>query len=239
MLFGHGRLVSPKTRGTEKETDTHPSSHKTDSQTHSPSSHKTDKQADAQSSHSTKPEQQSTMQAWTLVPRPPPRLPDYHADLGVAQDSSSKQIKAAWRRLLKQYHPDKTPPGQTPDIDRFSQVSNPLNPSPPPSQPEPPSQPRAPITAQSPITPHPLIQAISNPPFPPDPTSLPNPLQHSLPTPSPHPHRPPTSPPGRLPAPRHNRLAPQARSRAPAPQARASRGPTARDDARGDGPASA
>jgi curved DNA-binding protein CbpA len=48
-----------------------------------------------------------------------PEIPDYHADLGVSQHASMREIKAAWFKLAKHYHPDKKAPGKKIDAKEF------------------------------------------------------------------------------------------------------------------------
>jgi hypothetical protein len=56
---------------------------------------------------------------------PKPATPDYYADLGVPQHASSWDIKTAWFRLAKRFHPDKIAPGQAVDAEEFRRVSCP------------------------------------------------------------------------------------------------------------------
>src|SRR2546430_10367616 len=44
---------------------------------------------------------------------------DYYKALGVPETASQKEIKAAYRKLSKQYHPDQNPGAE----DRFKEVS--------------------------------------------------------------------------------------------------------------------
>jgi curved DNA-binding protein len=47
---------------------------------------------------------------------------DYYSVLGVAKDSSDKEIKAAFRKLARQYHPDVNPGDDTAEA-RFKEIS--------------------------------------------------------------------------------------------------------------------
>ncbi|MEM6327169.1 MAG: DnaJ domain-containing protein, partial [Bacteroidota bacterium] len=52
-----------------------------------------------------------------------PPLPDHYATLGVAETASAKEIKAAYRRLAQQYHPDRTG-GDAEAEERFKEVQS-------------------------------------------------------------------------------------------------------------------
>ncbi len=59
-----------------------------------------------------------------LLALPEPPLPDCYADLELSQDASSREIKLAYFRLAKQYHPDKKAPGKKEvDADQFRKDS--------------------------------------------------------------------------------------------------------------------
>lgn len=51
-----------------------------------------------------------------------PGVPDYYADLGIPQQASLQDIKAAFRKLAIKYHPDKQAPGQSIDAYEFRKV---------------------------------------------------------------------------------------------------------------------
>jgi DnaJ-class molecular chaperone len=57
-----------------------------------------------------------------LYNAPEPEVPDYYADLGVSQHASTREIKAAWFKLTKRYHPDKKAPGKKMDAKEFRKV---------------------------------------------------------------------------------------------------------------------
>src|SRR5271170_7111916 len=42
-------------------------------------------------------------------------MSDHYATLGVRRNASSEEIKTSYRRLVRNYHPDKLPPG-TPEL---------------------------------------------------------------------------------------------------------------------------
>ncbi len=54
---------------------------------------------------------------------PQPEVPDYYADLGLPQQASCRDIKAAFRRLARQHHPDKKAPGESIDAQDFRKAS--------------------------------------------------------------------------------------------------------------------
>ncbi|KAH8749362.1 hypothetical protein F5883DRAFT_581339 [Diaporthe sp. PMI_573] len=51
-----------------------------------------------------------------------PQVRDYYADLGLPQQASSREIKAAFRRLAKKHHPDKKAPGKSIDAQDFCKI---------------------------------------------------------------------------------------------------------------------
>ncbi|KAI5868260.1 DnaJ-domain-containing protein [Durotheca rogersii] len=51
-----------------------------------------------------------------------PRFPDHYADLGLTQQASSRDIKLAFNKLARLYHPDKLAPGQSIDAKEFRKV---------------------------------------------------------------------------------------------------------------------
>jgi DnaJ-class molecular chaperone len=51
-----------------------------------------------------------------------PKLPDAYSDLGVSQDTSSAEIKAAFKHLALLHHPDKKAPGEVVDAAEFRQA---------------------------------------------------------------------------------------------------------------------
>ncbi|KAH8761525.1 hypothetical protein F5883DRAFT_124849 [Diaporthe sp. PMI_573] len=53
---------------------------------------------------------------------PEPQVPDYYADLGLAQQASSREIKVAFRTLAKEHHPDKKAPGKSIDAQDFRKI---------------------------------------------------------------------------------------------------------------------
>lgn len=52
-----------------------------------------------------------------------PDIADYYADLGIAQDTSTRDVRAAFLRLAKVLHPDKQAPGEPADAGAFRKVS--------------------------------------------------------------------------------------------------------------------
>ena len=46
---------------------------------------------------------------------------DYYTTLGVSRDASADEIKAAYRKLAKQYHPDRNP-GDKSSEEKFKEV---------------------------------------------------------------------------------------------------------------------
>ncbi|KAH8749725.1 hypothetical protein F5883DRAFT_580595 [Diaporthe sp. PMI_573] len=52
-----------------------------------------------------------------------PQVRDYYADLGLPQQASSREIKAAFRRLAKKHHPDKKAPGKSIDAQDFCKAT--------------------------------------------------------------------------------------------------------------------
>ncbi|KAK4241844.1 hypothetical protein C8A03DRAFT_11913 [Achaetomium macrosporum] len=53
---------------------------------------------------------------------PEPEISDYYADLGVSQYASAREIKFAWFKLAKLYHPDKKAPGRAVDAKEFRKI---------------------------------------------------------------------------------------------------------------------
>src|SRR5579863_5628480 len=51
----------------------------------------------------------------------PPR-PDYYKTLGVGKNASDEEIKKAYRKLARQYHPDRNP-GDKKAEERFKEIS--------------------------------------------------------------------------------------------------------------------
>lgn len=49
------------------------------------------------------------------------RLPNYYATLGVSNDATQEEIKAKFRQLAKEYHPDKTKNQKTSEI--FAEIT--------------------------------------------------------------------------------------------------------------------
>ncbi|TFG63172.1 MAG: J domain-containing protein [Gemmatimonadales bacterium] len=50
------------------------------------------------------------------------RTKDYYATLGVAEKAPPEELKQAYRKLAKQYHPDANPDDQTAG-ERFKEIS--------------------------------------------------------------------------------------------------------------------
>jgi len=48
-------------------------------------------------------------------------LPNYYATLGVNTDATHEQIKAKYRQLVKEYHPDRTKDEKSAEI--FSEIT--------------------------------------------------------------------------------------------------------------------
>src|ERR1700687_2151995 len=48
--------------------------------------------------------------------------PDYYATLGVSKSASAEEIKKAYRKLARQYHPDRNP-GDKASEARFKEIS--------------------------------------------------------------------------------------------------------------------
>lgn len=70
-------------------------------------------------SHAT-PSQPNPTQQGPIHPVEKPK-PDYHAILGVRKDATANEIKAAYMKLAKQYHPDLNP-GSKDAEERFKDV---------------------------------------------------------------------------------------------------------------------
>ncbi len=51
-----------------------------------------------------------------------PERPDYYKTLGVGKNASDEEIKKAYRKLARQYHPDRNP-GDKPAEERFKEIS--------------------------------------------------------------------------------------------------------------------
>ncbi|MEW6043783.1 MAG: DnaJ domain-containing protein [Thermoproteota archaeon] len=49
------------------------------------------------------------------------RLPNYYATLGISNDATQEEIKAKFRQLAKEYHPDKTKDQKTSEI--FAEIT--------------------------------------------------------------------------------------------------------------------
>ena len=52
----------------------------------------------------------------------PPKQPDYYKTLGVGKNASDAEIKKAYRKLARQYHPDRNP-GDKKAEERFKEIS--------------------------------------------------------------------------------------------------------------------
>ena len=48
--------------------------------------------------------------------------PDYYKTLGVGKDASDEEIKKSYRKLARQYHPDRNP-GDKQAEERFKEIS--------------------------------------------------------------------------------------------------------------------
>ena len=60
--------------------------------------------------------------SFSIMEEPTP--PDYYADLGLSPESSVSEIKKAFRRLAKVYHPDKQKHEKCTDAKDFRKVSS-------------------------------------------------------------------------------------------------------------------
>src|SRR5271169_3225403 len=52
----------------------------------------------------------------------PPKQPDYYKTLGVGKNASDAEIKKAYRKLARQYHPDRNQ-GDKKAEERFKEIS--------------------------------------------------------------------------------------------------------------------
>lgn len=52
----------------------------------------------------------------------PSEPPDYYSHLGIPPNANRRQIKHAFARLAKKFHPDKKAPGQNIDAYEFRKV---------------------------------------------------------------------------------------------------------------------
>ena len=52
-----------------------------------------------------------------------PKIPDYYADLELHHHADAAEVKRAFMRLAKHYHPDRFAPGESVDAHEFRKVS--------------------------------------------------------------------------------------------------------------------